>query len=239
VTKCYHAPATPYQRLIDSASIPESTKEQLRVQFLSLDPIRLLGKIRRAQSRLVALEGNAGDAEIHSEQTTPTPSKAEFIREQRAFVAGLRTAWREAEVRPTHQKRPRAPRNWRTRRDPFEATWPLLKTQLENSPGTTAKELSSDSRKNSLTSSQMVSSERCSDASKTTGQRLCRADPVLDHERVGRSRITLSGFVGRRKENSWAKGKTRLRRPSHSVLSAGSHPPTQLSNQARQPRIHS
>ncbi len=141
VTKCYHAPATPYQRLIDSASIPESIKEQLRVQFLSLDPIRLLGKIRHAQSRLVALEGNAGGADIHSEQTTPTPSKAEIVREQRAFVAGLRTAWQEGEVRPTHQKRPRAPRYWRTRHDPFEASWPLLKMQLENSPGTTAKEL--------------------------------------------------------------------------------------------------
>ena len=141
VTKSYHAPATPYQRLIDSTSIPESTKEQLRAQFLSLDPILLLASIRHAQSRLVALERNASGTNAHSEQTTLTPSKADIARQQRAFVAGLRTAWREGEVRPTHQKRIRPPRNWRTRRDPFEASWPLLRAQLEDSPGTTAKEL--------------------------------------------------------------------------------------------------
>jgi len=67
--------------------------------------------------------------------------KTELDREQRAFVASLRTAWQDGEVRPTHQKQIRPPRYWRTRPDPFEATWPLIRTQLENSPGVTAKEL--------------------------------------------------------------------------------------------------
>lgn len=141
VTKHYHAPATPYQRLLACAHTPEPVKEQLRGQFASLDPIRLLGKIRHAQSRLAALERNGGDPEMQAEQTISTVSKAEIIREQRAFVASLRTAWREGEVRPTHRKPIRAARYWRTRRDPFETSWPLLREQLERSPGTTAKEL--------------------------------------------------------------------------------------------------
>jgi molybdopterin converting factor small subunit len=105
------------------------------------DPIGLLGKIRHAQSRIAAFEQKQGTTEIQTEQTRPAPQKVEDVREQRAFLAGLRTAWRQGEVRPTHRKKIRAPRHWRTRRDPFEAAWPSLKNQLENSPGITAKEL--------------------------------------------------------------------------------------------------
>ena len=141
VTKQYHSPATPYQRLLDSASIQESIKEQLRLQFAGLDPIGLLGKIRYAQSRIAAFEPIQATTAIQTEQTRPAPQKAEVVREQRAFVAGLRTAWQQGEVRPTHRKKIRARRHWRTRPDPFEAVWPSLKNQLENSPGITAKEL--------------------------------------------------------------------------------------------------
>ena len=139
VTKQYHAPATPYQRLIDSDHIPELTKRQLSHRFESLDPVRLLRKIRHAQGRLVALNGDAGDAQ--EEQTLLVPQKETLDREERAFFASLQTAWRDGEVRPTHRKPVRAARHWRTRTDPFEATWSLLKSRLDRSPGITAKEL--------------------------------------------------------------------------------------------------
>jgi len=141
VTKRYHAPATPYQRLIDSPHISERIKERLRIQFASLDPIRLLGKIRHAQGRLAAIERNERRADSQEIQNRLAPSKTELDREQRAFVASLRTAWQDGEVRPTHQKQIQPPRYRRTRQDPFEATWPLVRTQLESSPGVTAKEL--------------------------------------------------------------------------------------------------
>lgn len=63
VTKHYYAPATPYQRLMNSAHIPESVKGRFSHRFESLDPIRLLAKIRYAQSRLAAFERN-GEQEI-------------------------------------------------------------------------------------------------------------------------------------------------------------------------------
>jgi hypothetical protein len=54
------------------------------------------------------------------------------------FLAGLRTAWKEGEVRPTAQK---AVRWWRSRRDPFETAWPLLRQWFEAEPERTGREL--------------------------------------------------------------------------------------------------
>lgn len=128
VTKQYHAPATPYHRLLASDQIPESIKQQLPAAFVTLDPVQLLQHIRSRQQELVAAEESPA-AEPSSEFTT------------KAFLQNLRTAWEEGEVGPTHQKRKRAPRTWRTRPDPFEAVWPHLLEQLQTSPEACAKDL--------------------------------------------------------------------------------------------------
>jgi hypothetical protein len=41
-----------------------------------------------------------------------------------AFLKRLSTAGHDGEVRPTHRARQKAQRNWRTRKDPFEAVLP-------------------------------------------------------------------------------------------------------------------
>jgi len=65
----------------------------------NLDPVRLLVEIRAAQQRLVALADKpmTGDA--------PAPTLE-------VFLAGLRTAWKEGEVRPTAQPTVKAVRWW-------------------------------------------------------------------------------------------------------------------------------
>ena len=128
VTKQYHAPATPYQRLLASDQIPESIQQQLRVAFAALDPVQLLQQIRSRQQELVAAE-ECHSAEPNSGVTTET------------FLHHLRTAWQEGEVRPTHRKRKRAPRTWRTKPDPFRAVWPRLLEQLQANPEACAKDL--------------------------------------------------------------------------------------------------
>ena len=128
VTKQYHAPATPYQRLLASDQISESNKQQLQVAFTALDPVQLLQQIRSRQQELVAAEESLS-AEPKSEVTTET------------FLQSLRTAWREGEVRPTQRKRKRAPRTWRTKADPFRAVWPRLLEQLQAGPEACAKDL--------------------------------------------------------------------------------------------------
>ena len=128
VTKQYHAPATPYQRLLASDQIPESIKQLLQEAFAALDPVLLLQKIRSQQQKLVAAE-ESPSAEPKGEVPTET------------FLQSLRTAWQEGEVRPTQRKRKRAPRTWRTKPDPFAAVWPRLLEQLQASPEVCAKDL--------------------------------------------------------------------------------------------------
>jgi hypothetical protein len=126
VRKQYHAPATPYERLLASDQIPDTIRNSLRLQFAELDPIHLLEQIRKLQARLAAIaDHSAPDASVEADV---------------AFLKHLSTAWKEGEVRPTHRKRKRS-RYWRTRRDPFEKVWPLVRSWLEEKPDSAAKDL--------------------------------------------------------------------------------------------------
>jgi hypothetical protein len=87
VMKRYHAPATPYQRLIADRRTLDEVRDRMSAMSTELDPVRLLREMRELQRRLVeiadqpiAREGNA---------------VAEPSLEQ--FLAGLRTAWKEGE----------------------------------------------------------------------------------------------------------------------------------------------
>lgn len=46
VHRCYHTPATPFQRLMDDPRTSEQTCERRRNLAASLDPVRLLRDIR-------------------------------------------------------------------------------------------------------------------------------------------------------------------------------------------------
>jgi hypothetical protein len=130
VVKRYDTPATPCARLLVSSEITEATKERLRSVQAALDPLRLLDEIRAVQHQLAAL---AAGTKAH----VPIAANADL----EAFLAGLSTAWRTGEVRPTHRAEPKPQRDWRTRKDPFEDVWSLLRTWLEAEPDLTAKQL--------------------------------------------------------------------------------------------------
>jgi hypothetical protein len=131
VRKRYHAPASPYQRLLASDAMPAEAKARLRNVFASLDPLRLLDEIRAAQGVLCHLASGREIASVERDRD------AELDR----FLKSLSTAWRDGEVRPTHRKEPATRRYWRTRCDPFEEVWPTVRTWLEQEPERTAKEL--------------------------------------------------------------------------------------------------
>ena len=132
VTKRYEAPLTPLERVLRSASVPESTKRRLRTRFRALDPLDLLRRMREAQQR-VAECSVSGVAQ--KEATTPDQIPLAD------FLASLGTAWQAGEVRPTHHRKARVPHDWRTREDPFEHTWPKIQQWLETEPGITAQKL--------------------------------------------------------------------------------------------------
>ena len=128
VRKRHHPPATPCQRLLAHPRTPAAVRDHVTALKASLDPVRLLAEIRAAQQRLVAL------ADTRMIDGTPAPTLE-------VFLAGLRTAWKEGEVRPTAQPAVKAVRWWRSRRDPFETTWPLLRQWFEAEPERTGREL--------------------------------------------------------------------------------------------------
>ena len=130
VRKRYHAPETPCGRLLASDTIPVTMKARLRALLGTLDPLGLLDEIRAVQHHLAGL---AAGATVH-----PMPQRDADLN---GFLRSLALAWRAGEVRPTHQPRKRPPRHWRTRRDPFETTWPRVVDWLEAEPHRTAKEL--------------------------------------------------------------------------------------------------
>ena len=57
------------------------------------------------------------------------------------FLAKFPGLWRQGEVRPTHAAKVRAPRHWRTRKDPFEGVWGDVLVWLQVEPDAADKAL--------------------------------------------------------------------------------------------------
>ena len=130
VTKRYHPPATPCERLMADARTNEEVRRRLTTQRSTLDPVRLLQEIRTAQQELVRL----ADTPVLGDATPPTAPTLE------QFLSGLRTAWQEGEVRPTSAPKPKATR-LRRRPDPFVAVTRMLREWFEAEPWRTSREL--------------------------------------------------------------------------------------------------
>jgi hypothetical protein len=128
VRKRYHAPATPCQRVLAH----ECTQEEIRCRLLSLqsvlDPVQLLREMRAAQQKLVDIaDQSLTGADVSSPSTE-------------AFLAGLRTAWREGEVRPAARKKP-GPKRGRRRPDPLIQVTDQLREWFTAEPWRTGRDL--------------------------------------------------------------------------------------------------
>jgi hypothetical protein len=90
VSKRYHPPQTPCERLQQAENLSDAAKAKLREVAGALDPLKLLEEIRAVQAHLVTLAD--GD---HLPSTISEPPDLS------GFVANLSSAWRAGEVRPT------------------------------------------------------------------------------------------------------------------------------------------
>ena len=97
VRKTYHPPATPYQRLLADGGTSEDARHRATEIYATLDPVKLLQTIRTTQQELVEIADRS--AAINLAATT-TPPLGEFL-------CGLRTAWRDGEVRPINRPKPK------------------------------------------------------------------------------------------------------------------------------------
>jgi len=130
VSKTYHPPATPYQRLLADARTSEEVRQRVTATYATLDPVQLLQIIRGLQQELVAL----ADRPAGGEASAPTSATLE------QFLSGLRTAWQGGEVRPTNKPKEKAPRG-RRRPDPLVTVTALLHEWFEAEPWRTSREL--------------------------------------------------------------------------------------------------
>jgi hypothetical protein len=90
VSKRYHPPQTPCERLLQAESMPTASKDKLREIAAELDPLKLLEETRAVQAYLAAL----ADGEAPPPMTSEPPNLT-------AFVASLSSAWHAGEIRPT------------------------------------------------------------------------------------------------------------------------------------------
>jgi hypothetical protein len=99
VTKRYHAPQTPCERLLIHQATPETMKARLQEVAEALDPLQLLEEIRAMQSHLVLIADGGRPYE-------PSPGELNLVN----FLASLSSAWRAGEIRPTHVQEANPPR---------------------------------------------------------------------------------------------------------------------------------
>lgn len=129
VTKRYHTPATPCDRLLAHPSTSEATRSHLERLKTELYPIKFLKKMRSLQDAIVALPDQEMTQDVVTDQAA-----------LEAFLTGLRTAWRDGEVRPTARPKPKRPRE-RRRPDPIAAVTQDLKVWFDAEPWVTARSL--------------------------------------------------------------------------------------------------
>ena len=130
VTKRYHSPATPHQRLVSDPRTTAATLDRVAAIYAGLDPVQLLNAIRSGQRHLVEI----ADRPVSGETLALTAPALE------EFLSGLRTAWRQGEVRPTSRAKEKAKRG-RRRPDPLVAVTVQLQEWFEAEPWRTAREL--------------------------------------------------------------------------------------------------
>jgi hypothetical protein len=133
VRKRYHPPATPFQRLLADPRTSETTRRQLQLLAKDLDPVRLLQDIRARQEELVTMadQRSSHPVGVESGEIAPTIDQ---------FLAGLRTAWKTGNVRPTSRPKPTLKRE-RRRPDPLVKVTETLRLWFTAEPNQTARQL--------------------------------------------------------------------------------------------------
>jgi len=131
VTKRYHAPATPHQRLMADPRTSDEVRRRVSALHATLDPVRLLSEIRLAQQQLVEIVDRPATGEAGA-PSAPTLAQ---------FLLGLRTSWQEGEVRPTAKPKKRVAPCCRHVPDPLEAVSAQVRGWFEAEPWRTAREL--------------------------------------------------------------------------------------------------
>ena len=126
MSKQYDEALTPYQRIVRSLDVLETTKDQLKSEYLTLDPVCLMAELTRLQTNLwnfawspnglVSVDGTSLKQLEVLDHLSATPNVCDHFRYKK----------------PTDKRS--LPRNDRTRKDPFEKIWNEIQLKLELQP---------------------------------------------------------------------------------------------------------
>jgi hypothetical protein len=131
VIKRYHAPALPADRVLAHAAVDEASKQRVRQLRAQADPVLLIAAIRAAQLEL----GQRVDRRGLEGASSPPPVDINRLK------AGLRTAWREGEQRPTHRRPYRRRKPVPRRPSMLDGVQDRLQAWVHAEPGITAIEV--------------------------------------------------------------------------------------------------
>jgi hypothetical protein len=161
VNRKYDHAQTPYQRVLAATNVSAESKQKLRDEFLTLDPIDLLQKIHNLQDQLwpyAFLRGVTSEVDDPS-GIRPTPSiqvatngksrhngdgPQEFASPPDPIILDQTVSQSTArQYHRSHRKRRWKPvkRWWRTRKDPFEEVWLEVEQMVKQTPHASAKAL--------------------------------------------------------------------------------------------------
>ena len=149
VSKKYDTAKTPHQRVIMAKTVDQKIKDTLDAQYERLDPVTLLEKLEKLQSKLFeyAWSKNGINEKIESSTVPikridlPEPKKtsSDIKNRDQDLASEKSKLYHYKHTRKTDKNK--RPRDWRTRKDPFERVWDEIKLKLELNPEQTAKTL--------------------------------------------------------------------------------------------------
>ena len=152
VQRTYDLAQTPYQRLVESGVMSKQHATSVKCTYSALDPVRLLGQIKRLQNALWSRAATAVAAEDSSPQTEARndiarfraatcmpPDDADSTTALQTPDSSIVTASRKRRYRRSGTSM--GPWTYRTRKDPFEAVRDEMHKMLLEEPDATGKSL--------------------------------------------------------------------------------------------------
>lgn len=144
VIKKYGVAQTPYQRVLASAHVAETSKQELREQYAQLDPVALQRELHRLQERLwryahVEVSPRKYRASAAQDLAVTLPASEESSR----GGSGEGEIRNEPRMyrRTNKPRKPQVKRWWRTRVDPFADVCGEIEQWLEQCPHLSASDL--------------------------------------------------------------------------------------------------
>ncbi len=137
ITKQYDRAKTPYQRILLSEKISTRTKQSLRAEYETLDPVYLLKEIEKLQDELWKYSWNENGSAALSDLTVTSEDVVATTSQKSAETNKASRYYKQCKKIDLRKM----PRTWRTRKDPLKEVWDEIRLRLELRPETNACEI--------------------------------------------------------------------------------------------------